>query len=47
VFASPDPPEYWTRLDALEGDEYRRVLAPVETSGGTVEAWVYVLAVPS
>lgn len=31
---------------AFEGDGYRRVLAPVETSGGTVEAWIYVLAVP-
>src|ERR1700704_37474 len=28
VFASPDLPEYWPRLDEFEGAEYRRILVP-------------------
>jgi len=44
VFASPGLQDHWSRLDAFEGDGYRRVLAAVETSEGTVDAWIYVLA---
>lgn len=42
VFLSPDLPQHWDRLDAFEGDEYRRVPIRVETGEGPVEAWIYV-----
>lgn len=41
LFESTDLPGHWERLDAFEGDGYRRVVVPVETDGGTVEAWLY------
>jgi len=44
LFRSPDLPAHWPRLDAFEGDGYRRVSTPVSTPAGVVEACVYVLA---
>lgn len=41
LFESPDLPAHWRRLDEFEGDGYRRVIVPVETDGGPVEAWLY------
>jgi gamma-glutamylcyclotransferase (GGCT)/AIG2-like uncharacterized protein YtfP len=42
LFLSPDLPQHWDRLDAFEGDEYRRVGIVVDTGEGLVEAWIYV-----
>jgi len=45
VFSSADLPHYWSRLDEFEGDEYRRILVPVEIEGGEMEICnVYALA---
>ncbi len=44
LFRSDDLPDHWTRLDAFEGDGYRRVTVMVQTVGGPVEANVYELA---
>lgn len=41
LFESADLPAHWGRLDAFEGDGYRRVIVPVETDEGPVEAWLY------
>jgi gamma-glutamylcyclotransferase (GGCT)/AIG2-like uncharacterized protein YtfP len=34
LFRSADLPERWPRLDAFEGPDYRRLLAPLWTDGG-------------
>ena len=34
LFTSPDLPDHWPRLDAFEGDEYRRILAPIYDEAG-------------
>ncbi len=47
VFASPDLPAHWARLDAFEGAGYRRTIASVTTAAGVVEASIYVVADPS
>jgi gamma-glutamylcyclotransferase (GGCT)/AIG2-like uncharacterized protein YtfP len=44
LFESPDLPAHWDRLDAFEGEGYRRVVTTVRTSEGEVEACVYVSA---
>ena len=44
VFESSDLPSHWLRLDAFEGDGYRRVVAAVETDEGPLDACIYVLA---
>jgi len=41
LLESADLPDHWERLDAFEGDGYRRVIVPVDTDGETVEAWLY------
>lgn len=46
LLESPDLPEYWDRLDAFEGDAYRRQVLPVLTDGGSVLAHVYTVARP-
>jgi gamma-glutamylcyclotransferase (GGCT)/AIG2-like uncharacterized protein YtfP len=43
LFTAPTLEEHWERLDAFEGEEYRRVLTDVEVEGGPVRAWVYEL----
>lgn len=42
LFESPDLPLHWARLDAFEGDGYRRAAVGVETPEGILEAWIYV-----
>lgn len=44
VLESADLPAHWERLDAFEGEAYRRVVTTVETPGGPIEASVYVAA---
>ena len=43
LLESPDLPEHWARLDAFEGDDYRRVVTAVEIGGEPVLANIYVL----
>lgn len=43
VFESRDLPAHWTRLDEFEGPQYERVVAPVHTPGGPVDACIYVV----
>ncbi|MEM7176954.1 MAG: gamma-glutamylcyclotransferase [Pseudomonadota bacterium] len=44
VFESPDLPLHWVRLDAFEGESYRRVSVMVETAEGTLAASIYEIA---
>lgn len=45
LFTSDTLGSHWARLDAFEGDGYRRVAAPVTRADGTiVDAFVYVLS---
>jgi gamma-glutamylcyclotransferase (GGCT)/AIG2-like uncharacterized protein YtfP len=44
LFESPDLPAHWERLDAFEGDGYRRVVTTVRTDDGDVDACIYVAA---
>ncbi|MFO1239194.1 MAG: gamma-glutamylcyclotransferase [Sphingomonadaceae bacterium] len=44
VLNSPDLPAHWSRLDAFEGTQYRRVAIRVETAESTVDAWIYIEA---
>lgn len=44
VLQSEDLPQHWERLDAFEGEAYRRVVVAVETGGGMVEACLYALS---
>lgn len=44
LFTSPDLPAHWARLDAFEGEGYRRVAVTVETGAGPVDAWIYALS---
>ncbi len=44
IFSSPELAANWEKLDAFEGEEYRRVKVNVETEDGqTIEAFVYAL----
>jgi gamma-glutamylcyclotransferase (GGCT)/AIG2-like uncharacterized protein YtfP len=45
VFSSADLPHHWSRLDEFEGEEYQRILVPVELEDGEIEVCnVYELA---
>lgn len=44
VFASPDLPAHWQRLDTFETEAYRRTPVEVETPAGLVAAWIYLSA---
>lgn len=44
LFESIDLPAHWERLDAFEGEGYRRALVTVRTEDGEIEAFLYVLA---
>ena len=47
VFTSLDLPDHWNRLDAFEGEGYRRVIVHAQTEEGeTVSAYVYELSSP-
>jgi len=41
IFESQDLPENWDRLDAFETDEYARIILPIETENGLIEASIY------
>lgn len=44
VFTSPELPDHWDRLDEFEGDDYRRIVIPVELVDGTrVVAQIYAV----
>ena len=43
IFSSPDLPVHWSRLDAFEGADYRRVPIAVTTPDGALEAYVYAV----
>lgn len=43
VFESPDLATHWARLDAFEGEGYRRVSVRVQTDTGELGASIYVL----
>lgn len=34
LFSSTELPRHWARIDAFEGDDYRRILIPVGLDGG-------------
>ena len=36
LFASPDLPKHWARLDEFEGGDYLRILVPVHAAGEVV-----------
>ena len=44
LFESDELPAHWSRLDAFEGEDYRRATTSVATDDGEVQAFVYVLA---
>ena len=44
IFRSADLPRHWQRLDAFEGEAYRRVTTKVATADGEVAAQIYVVA---
>ncbi len=46
LFLSAELPAHWERLDAFEGQEYRRTRVQVETAEGPFEAWIYLAADP-
>ena len=43
LFTSPDLPAHWARLDAFEGEDYRRVEIEVTVGGEVVTAYVYAV----
>ena len=48
LFVSDDLEGHWDRLDAFEGEEYRRVRTRARLEdGSSVPAWVYVLRGPA
>jgi gamma-glutamylcyclotransferase (GGCT)/AIG2-like uncharacterized protein YtfP len=47
VFESPDLPEHWSRLDAFEGSDYRRVATRVCTASAELDGWIYIIASPT
>ena len=45
VFVSPELPAHWEHLDAFEGEDYRRIVVPVEDlPGGPLRCNIYVIA---
>jgi len=44
LFESAGLSEHWNRLDAFEGDGYRRVVVSVQTEAGPVDAFIYIIA---
>ena len=44
LFESDDLPAHWQRLDAFEGEGYRRVVVQVQTEEGERPACIYVAA---
>jgi gamma-glutamylcyclotransferase (GGCT)/AIG2-like uncharacterized protein YtfP len=46
LFTAPGLPQQWDRLDAFEGDAYRRIVVPVHRGEDRVLANIYVLRWP-
>ena len=44
LFESLDLPDHWARLDEFEGPGYRRVVTPVRTTEGDLDAYIYVVS---
>ena len=44
LFESEGLSAHWPRLDAFEGDGYRRVVIDVRTEDGDLDACIYVIA---
>jgi gamma-glutamylcyclotransferase (GGCT)/AIG2-like uncharacterized protein YtfP len=44
LFHSPELPQHWERIDEFEGDDYQRILVPVERGADVVVANIYALA---
>ena len=45
VFVSRELPDHWNRLDAFEGEDYRRTVVPVEgLPGAPLSCHIYVVA---
>lgn len=44
IFTSCDLPDHWARLDAFEGEGYRRARVTVHSNSGELEADIYELA---
>lgn len=47
VFESAALADHWPRLDAFEGEEYRRILVPVRMAGTTKVANLYAVDAPA
>jgi gamma-glutamylcyclotransferase (GGCT)/AIG2-like uncharacterized protein YtfP len=47
LLVSPDLPQHWERLDAFEGETYRRILAPFYDEAGFVAVGNLYEAVPA
>jgi gamma-glutamylcyclotransferase (GGCT)/AIG2-like uncharacterized protein YtfP len=47
LLASPELPRHWERLDAFEGDAYRRIVVPVVQGADRQLANIYVLRWPT
>ncbi len=41
IFESRDLPDHWDRLDTFETEEYARIILPIETDTGIIEASIY------
>lgn len=44
IFESADLPDHWARLDAFEGEGYRREITTASTEHGDIEVSIYALA---
>jgi gamma-glutamylcyclotransferase (GGCT)/AIG2-like uncharacterized protein YtfP len=44
LFESLDLLDHWARLDEFEGPGYRRVVTPIRTTEGDVDAYIYVVS---
>lgn len=44
IFESVDLPDHWPRLDAFEGDGYRRVVTQARIEDSNLDVSIYVIA---
>ena len=44
LFHSPELPQHWHRIDEFEGDDYQRILVPVQQGTEVAVANIYALA---
>jgi gamma-glutamylcyclotransferase (GGCT)/AIG2-like uncharacterized protein YtfP len=43
LFHSPELPKHWNRIDEFEGDDYQRILVPIQQGAQVVVANIYAL----